>query len=65
MPMDGTSMAAPHVAGAACLWIEKLRAETETVNAPDVIERLKSSAASLTPKIRLDAVRWGRVLPPI
>lgn len=64
-PMHGTSMAGPHVAGSACLWNEKLRAETETVNAPDVIERLTSSAVSLAPKIRANAVRWGRVQAPI
>lgn len=63
-PMDGTSMAGPHVAGAACLWIEQMQAEVETVNASDVIERLKNSAASLMPGIRPEVIKWGRVLAP-
>lgn len=57
-------MAAPHVAGAACLWIQKMQGEGGDVNTPDVIDRLKNSAASLMPAIKKDAVRWGRALAP-
>ena len=63
-PMDGTSMAGPHVAGAACLWIEQMQAEVESVNASDVIERLRNSAASLMPGIRPEVIKWGRVQAP-
>lgn len=62
--MDGTSMAAPHVAGAACLWIEKLHAEDGGATTAALIERLNKSAASLPPEIGSEMVRWGRVQVP-
>jgi subtilisin family serine protease len=62
--MDGTSMAAPLAAGVACLWIEELQSQMDSVDAPTVIDRLKTSAASLTPSISSAQVKWGRVQAP-
>ncbi|MUT27351.1 MULTISPECIES: S8 family serine peptidase [Mesorhizobium] len=62
--MDGTSMAAPHVAGAACLWIEKLQDGTGSVSARKVIDMLKEKASPLEPGVAEDAVIWGRARAP-
>jgi subtilisin family serine protease len=62
--MDGTSMAAPHVAGVACLWIQKLKSSGGPVNTPDVVDRLKTTAVSLAPAIGTESVRWGRAVAP-
>jgi subtilisin family serine protease len=41
---DGTSMAAPHVAGVAALWAEKLMKETRRFRAAEVIAKLEGNA---------------------
>lgn len=62
--MDGTSMAAPHVAGVACLWYEKLRRIAPTTDAATVIFELRKSALSLQPAIPRNLIQWGLVQAP-
>jgi subtilisin family serine protease len=62
--MDGTSMAAPHVAGVACLWYEKLRRTQGSSDAAAVIFELRRSALPLAPAIAKTLIHWGLVQAP-
>jgi Subtilisin-like serine proteases len=62
--MNGTSMAAPHVAGVACLWYEKLRQGGGNPAASEVIEAMRGSALPLKPGIPEKLVRWGLARAP-
>jgi len=42
--LDGTSMAAPHVAGVAVRWAQCLRAQTGRIKASEVVARLMGTA---------------------
>jgi subtilisin family serine protease len=65
--MTGTSQAAPHAAGVAALWWEKIRQETfERPSPADVISRLRGRAdfAKLSPPLEVEAVGQGLVTSP-
>ncbi|RVK27629.1 S8 family peptidase [Sinorhizobium meliloti] len=62
--MEGTSMAAPHAAGVACLWYEKLRRNGGNPDASAVIFELRQSALRLVPGIPAGLVHWGLVQAP-
>jgi subtilisin family serine protease len=66
--MSGTSMAAPLVAGVACLWYEKLRGQAAAsgggVSAEQVVRRMFRASRELTPSISETDVEWGLVQAP-
>ena len=63
--LDGTSMATPHVAGIACLWIEKHRKQGLQADAASIAAQLRKFAKPLVPDIRSDEVEWGGARAPV
>lgn len=61
--MSGTSMAAPHVAGVAALWAEKLLKETGHLRMEHVAQRMTGTAL-LTAGLKLTDVGTGVVQAP-
>ncbi|MER9732319.1 S8 family serine peptidase [Mesorhizobium sp. M0217] len=60
--MSGTSMAAPHVAGVAALWVEKLK-QGDQFTATNVIDGMTGAALDLAPLSKQD-VGYGLVQAP-
>jgi subtilisin family serine protease len=63
LSLDGTSMAAPHAAGVAALWAEKLMRQGRPFRAADVIDSIVKSALDL-PGLDPDDVGLGLVQAP-
>jgi hypothetical protein len=56
-------MASPHVAGAAALWIEKLRRQGRPFRAPDVVDWIVHASARML-QLDPDDVGLGLVQAP-
>ncbi len=64
VPDSGTSMAAPHVAGVAALWAEKLLV-AKTFSAARAIDLMCASGKNLEPNVSINDARHGLVQAPV